>query len=472
MSEDLIWTSAYELAELYRRREVSPVEVVDAALERLHAVNGKVNAFVTVTADRAREEAQAAEKRLLVDADLPPLFGVPITVKDLTDTAGVRTTYGSVAYAEHVPTEDAIAWARLKSAGTILLGKTTTPEFGLLGVTESKLTGTTATPWDPSRASGGSSGGAAAAVAAGVGPLAWGSDGGGSIRVPSSLCGAVGLKPTSGRIPHLNNSETDSTEGPIARTVVDAALMLDVTAGPHPNDRISLPSTGDGYADAALVEGDLGGRSIAFSYDLGGQVPLDPETRRVFNAALEDLRAVGAVVEEVSISLPDAHDYFIQYWGPEYIAIADQLHAEGVEVWPLIDYVAAKARDLSPVDVSRGLRETKTEIYRAYSTVLAQHDVLVTPTTPVPAFPHAGDIGGVSVIDGQQVKHAGVALHTLTESPSHAGLPAISVPCGFTNLNLPVGLQIIGPRFADAEILAVAARYQRATNWHTRHPAL
>src|SRR5690242_3702348 len=152
MSEDLIWTSAYELAELYRRREVSPVEVVDAALERLHAVNDKVNAFVTITADQAREDALAAEKRLLVDADLPPLFGVPITVKDLTDTAGVRTTYGSVAYVDYVPSADGIAWSRLKAAGTILIGKTTTPEFGLLGVTESKLTGTTGTPWDPSRA--------------------------------------------------------------------------------------------------------------------------------------------------------------------------------------------------------------------------------------------------------------------------------------------------------------------------------
>lgn len=236
-------------------------------------------------------------------------------MKDLTDTAGVRTTYGCVAYADHVPDKDAAAWSRLKDAGTILLGKTTTPEFGFLGVTESKLTGTTGTPWDPARAAGGSSGGAAASTAAGVAPVAWGSDGGGSIRVPASLCGAVGVKPSTGRIPHLANTEPDTTEGPITRRVVDAALLLDATVGPHPLDRLSLPATGERYAEAALAAGDLSGLRIAADRGLL-HGPVDVETQRVFAAALEDLRAAGAVVEETQVEVPDPMAFAVAYWGP------------------------------------------------------------------------------------------------------------------------------------------------------------
>ena len=471
MSDDLIWTSAHELADLYRSRTVSPVEVVEAILERQAAVNPKINAFVTVTADQAREQAKQAERRLLSESELPRLFGIPITVKDLTETAGVRTTFGSVGYKDHVPTEDGIAWSRLKAAGTILIGKTTTPEFGLLGVTESRLTGTTGTPWDPSRAAGGSSGGAAAATAAGIAPLAWGSDGGGSIRVPSSLCGTVGIKPTSGRIPHNHNVETDATEGPIARHVVDAAMMLDVTVGPDPRDRIALPDTGDHYAEAALADGDLGGLRIAASHNPGG-MPIDPETRRVLNGALDDLRSAGATVDEVEIPLPDAYEYFIQYWGPEYIAIADDMHANGLDVWPLIDHMAEKARLLTPLQVSQAMREVKTRIYEAYAGIFGQYDLIVTPTTPIPAFPHAGDKGGLDVIDGRPVKYAAAALHSLTESPSHAGLPALTVPCGFTSLGLPVGMQFIGPLYADVAVISAAARYERATTWHLQHPSL
>jgi len=471
MTDDLIWKSAHELSKLYRAKEVSPVEAVEAALARLEQVEPKLNAFVTVTADQARAEARAAEQRLLGDDDLPPLFGVPITIKDLTDTAGVRTTYGCVAYADHVPDADAIAWERLKAAGTIMLGKTTTPEFGLLGVTESKLTGSTGTPWDPSRNAGGSSGGAAASTAAGVAPLAWGSDGGGSIRVPSSVCGTVGVKPTAGRIPHVGNTDPDSTEGPITRTVLDAALMLDVTVGPDPRDRIALPRTGESYAEAALAPGDLSGLRIAASVNLN-QGPVDPETRRVFFAALDDLRAAGATVEQVEIDLPPAGDFFVPYWGPEYITIVDAMTAAGIEVWPTITTLADQARTLSGIEVSDAVRGWKTRIYEAYATVFDTFDLVVSPTTPIPAFAHCGDKGGVDVIDGVQVDFPGMAFHSHTESPSHAGLPAISVPCGFTREQLPVGLQVMGPLYADAAVVAAAARYQRATTWHLRRPTL
>ncbi|MEU1163705.1 amidase [Streptomyces sp. NPDC005921] len=471
MPDDLTWLSAHELGQLYRSRKLSPVEVVGAALDRLEQVDSRLNVMVTVTAEAAREQALKAERRFASGEELPPLYGVPITVKDLTDTAGVRTTYGCVAYADHVPDEDAAAWSRLKDAGTILLGKTTTPEFGLLGVTESKLTGTTGTPWAPDHAAGGSSGGAAASAVAGVAPIAWGSDGGGSIRVPASLCGAVGVKPSTGRIPHIGNTEPDSTEGPIARRVVDAALLLDATVGPHPLDRFSLPATGEQYARAALAEGDLSGLRIAADHGLL-HGPVDRETRRVFSAALEDLRAAGAVVEETQVELPDPMEFFLAYWGTEYIPFVELMRAAELEVWPLAADIADRAARLSPADVGRTGRETKTDIYCAYAKVFADFDLLVTPTTPFPAFPHAGDVGGPATVNGQSLAEPGWHLHRLTESPSHAGLPAVSVPCGFTPAGLPVGLQIIGPQHADAAVVSAAARYERATDWWTQHPAL
>ncbi|WP_433519543.1 amidase [Nonomuraea sp. CA-143628] len=471
MSEELFWKSAWELGELYRDRKVSPVEVVDAVLERLENVNPKINAMVTVTADRAREQAKAAEERLRHEDDLPTLFGVPITVKDLTDTAGVRTTYGCQAFAEHVPEEDALAWARLKEQGVILIGKTTTPEFGLLGVTESHLTGSTGTPWDPSRNSGGSSGGAAAAVVSGIAPIAWGSDGGGSIRVPSSLCGAVGVKPSIGRIPHAHNTDTDSTEGPITRRVIDAALLLDATVGPHPLDRIALPATGENYTAAVREPGDLTGVRIAACYDLG-QGALDPEVRHVFTQALNDMRAAGAWVEEVGIHLPDTQEFFDQFSSPEYIPYADELLAAGLPVWPLITDIAARARLLTGAQVSTAMRQGKTDVYEAFLTVLDGFDIMVTPTTPITAFPHAGDYGPTVLVDDREVPPLGLFLHSMTEPPSHAGLPALSICGGFTAEGLPVGLQFIGPLYADAAVISVAARYERATTWHERHPTL
>src|SRR6516164_2629010 len=206
--ERLCWLPATALSGMYRRKEASPVEVVDAVLDRLDQVNPGINAFVTVLADQAREAARRAQEQLANGTDdLPPLHGMPVTVKDLTNTAGVRTTYGSIAFTDHVPDEDSVAWARMKAAGAILIGKTTTPEFGMLGVTESRLTGVTSNPWNPA--------------------MAWGGDGGGSIRVPASCCGVVGLKASPGRIPRGGDDEpfdTVSTVGPLTRTVADTAL--------------------------------------------------------------------------------------------------------------------------------------------------------------------------------------------------------------------------------------------------------
>jgi Asp-tRNA(Asn)/Glu-tRNA(Gln) amidotransferase A subunit family amidase len=479
VSDDrLCWIPAVELAQLYRRKQVSPVEVVDAVLDRLERVNPAVNAFVTVCADQAREAARWAEDELASGSgDQPPLRGIPVTVKDLTDTAGVRTTYGSVAFADHVPTEDSIGWARIKAAGAILIGKTTTPEFGMLGVTESGLTGTTGNPWNPAMTAGGSSGGAAACAAAGIAPLAWGSDGGGSIRVPASCCGVVGLKSSPGRIPIGGEDspfDTVTAVGPLTRTVEDAALLLSVTAGPHRGEPLSLPPQAPGEIAAALREPSVRGLRVAYSPDLGSGPVAQVVGEAVAAAARLFATSLGSQLEQVEIGLPDPIQYFLDFWTPGLAAALDDLAAQAgvdpAQLHPTTRQLAAVGRDIPATAYARTASQTRALIARAFADVFEDHDLLLAPTTPVTAFPHDPE-GGPAEIDGVPVpRWPGLNLHRLTEPPSHAGLPAVSICCGFTTEGLPVGLQIIGPPRADTAVLRAAAAYQAATAWQARRP--
>lgn len=461
---ELPWLPATELARLYRGRQLSPVEVVDAVLDRLDQVNPHINAFVTVTAELARAHAKAAERHFARRADGPALLGVPVTVKDLTDTAGIRTTYGTRLHADRVPDRDAISWERMKGAGAILIGKTTTPEYGALGITESHLTGVTSTPWDLTRVAGGSSGGAAAAVAAGIAPLALGSDGGGSIRVPASCCGVVGVKPSVGRIPVRGNYETDSTEGPLARTVADAALLLQVLSGPHADDRLSMPDTNEDFT-MAIADPKMSGLRIAYSPQLGCG-PVDPDTRREIEQALQSAEKAGAVVDLVELVLPDAEEFFVAYWGPEYLDIVEELLTPS-DSWRLIDDIAERARRLTARQVSYAFRQGRTEIYRPFATALAEHDVVIAPTTPTPAFRHPDNGSGNGADSAYRLQ---THLHRYTEPPSHAGLPALSIPAGFTPSGLPIGMQIIGGLHADATILRAAAAFEVIAPWADRRP--
>lgn len=465
--DDLIWTSATDLAALFRRREISPVEVVDAVLDRLEQVEPSINAFVTVTADAARRQAKQAEARFASGEEAPALCGIPVTVKDLTDTAGVRTTYGCRLFADHVPAADAISWERMKRAGAILIGKTTTPEFGLLGVTDSHLTGSTNNPWDLTRVAGGSSGGAAASVAAGVAPLALGSDGGGSIRVPASCCGVVGVKPSIGRIPTRDNDETDTTEGPLTRTVADAALLLQVLSGPHREDRYCLPDTREDFA-AEVAAGSMTGLRIAYSPQLGVG-PVDRDTRAVVERALAQAEAAGAHVDTVQLDLPDALEFFVAYWGPEYLTLVEETLQPAGESWALMDDVAARARKLSAPEVSSAFRATRTTMYNEFRRALTGHDVVISPTTPSPAILHS-EAGSDQASNGDGQGGPQMHLHRYTEPPTHAGLPALSIPAGFTDAGLPVGLHIIGPLHADGQILRAAAAFEAVAPWADRHP--
>ncbi len=473
MNDEIVWMAGHELVDKIRARDISPTEAVTAVLERLEEVEPAINAFVTVTGDAALAGAKVAE-RVLLDpkADLGPLHGVPITVKDLCDTAGVRTTYGSKSFSDHVPKHDAVTWSRLKAAGAILIGKTTTPEFGMLGVTDSQLTGRTSTPWATTHTSGGSSGGAAASVASGVAPFAWGSDGGGSIRVPAACCGVVGLKASRGRFPVETPWESVGTDGPITRNVRDAALLLEVAAGPDARDPLSLPASSDDWVGATIDASVIGVR-VAYSPDFG-TAEVDHEVGGIIEQALTVLRSGGAAVEQVNLALPDPIAYFQAFWTPAFAdALGEDLLSGAVDsssVHPMMLEMARQGQQLGALEYYRTATQTRGEISNGFAEVFDSFDILVTPTMPVTAFPHPGREAGPTEINGKPVSHPETDFHRLTEPPSHAGLPAITVPCGFSKEGLPVGLQFIGPRHADAAILAAAAAYESLTDWSSRRP--
>src|SRR5258705_1911418 len=308
--DDLGWLSALDLTRLIRGKEVSPVEVMTALLARIDAVNPALNAYCTVAAEEASDLASAAEIGVLTGEELGPLHGVPVSIKDLLFTRRMRTTAGSRLLADHVPEEDAVAVERLRASGAIILGKTNTPEFGHKGVTDNPLFGPTRNPWNPALTAGGSSGGAGAAVAAGLAPLALGTDGGGSIRIPASFCGIYGLKPSFGRVPQnpgFPGWEALSHTGRMPGTVRDAALMLDAIAGPDDRDRHSLPAAGRSFREAC--EGGIAGLSVAWSPDLG-YARVDPEVADLCAAAAERFESFGGHVEVVSPYSKDPHESF------------------------------------------------------------------------------------------------------------------------------------------------------------------
>jgi Asp-tRNA(Asn)/Glu-tRNA(Gln) amidotransferase A subunit family amidase len=476
-NEEVAWMPGHEMARAIKDKQLSSTEAVSAVLAQLDKVEPHINAFVTVTADEALEAAKQADARTAAGDDLPALHGVPISVKDLTATAGVQTTYGASAFKGYVPAHDDIDWARLKAAGAILIGKTTTPAFGMLGITDSDLTGKTSTPWAaPTHSSGGSSGGAAASVASGVGPFAWGSDGGGSIRVPAAFCGVVGLKSSPGRIPAGEGKwNTTAVVGPITRNVRDSALLLDVTVGPHPSMPMSLPRTGESFESAA-VNPSVKGTRIGFSLDFGS-AEVDHEVAAIVEAAVRTLEtAGGALVDSVDITVPDPIEYFGNIYGPVFAVLlemdtpAGKLKDTGLH--PAIDRIAARGREMTALDSYFTEQVTRTEILQGFLNALEGHDLVISPTTPVAGFPHPGAEAGNTHVNGKPVREAMLDFHRLTESPTHAMLPAISVPCGFTKDGLPVGMQIIGPQYADAAVIAAAAAFEAMTDWSSRRPPL
>ena len=464
--DDLCWTPATELAALIRKKKVSPVEVVDAVLARIDALNARLNAYVVVLGDEARRQAKAAERALTRrSATLGPLHGVPYSVKDLVITKGVRTTFGTPLMRDNVPTEDAPMVARMTAAGGIMLGKTNTPTFGWIGATHNLVYGVTRNPWDLEKTPGGSSGGASAAVAAGLAPLAIGTDGGGSIRIPAACTGIFGHKPSYGRIPLYPVSAAWSVShvGPMTRTVADAALMMNICAGPDERDQYSLPADGVDYLK--VVKGTLKGLRVAYTDDLGFADAVDPEVRAECARAARAFRELGCRVETVSPGWPSPREAWQEIFCGGIAARMAPYRDRKSEIEPGLLGLIEDTLTHEPTRYVQAWFD-RLAWWQHPRAFFEKYDLLLTPTIACPPF--AADAEGPDEIAGTRVDRYGWIPFTYPFNVT--GQPACSVPCGFTRAGLPIGLQIVGRRFDDATVLRAAAAFERARPWAAAHP--
>ncbi|MDB5828530.1 MAG: amidase [Variovorax sp.] len=450
---DLMECSAVELASLIRRKEVSPVDAVRAALERI-AARSELNAFITVTGEQAMDAARKAEAEVMAGGLLPSLHGIPYSVKDLTATAGVRTTMGSAIYENFVPTEDAVAVARAKAAGAILIGKTTTPEFGHKPVAEAPIFGRTLNPINPLYTPGASSSGAAVAVASGMGPLALGTDGGGSIRIPASCCGIVGLKPTLGMVPHLQVPDlfsVNSFVGPMARSARDASLLFEAIRGFDPRDPYGQGVTPHGREAPSTLRG----LKVAWLPTAGN--PVDPEVASVTQAAVRWMEGEGALVETVELDFVALEPHFL-------VVLRSMLAAR---LTPHLEKFASRLDPTLVDTVLRGQRLgavalneagfAKSRYFTMLQTLFETHDVLVSPTLSAPPLSIDTDVSGEIRIAGQPAGTVRGAWYPYTYPMNLTGHPALSMPCGTTSIGLPIGLQLAGRWYDDRYLLGIAA---------------
>ncbi len=459
MPDDIALLSAQDLIAQYRSGNLSPVEATRAALARIAAHNPTLNAFLLIDADGALAEARKSEERWRLGAPRGRLDGVPTSIKDILLTKGWPTLRGSKATPADQPwDEDAPAVARLREHGAVLIGKTTTPEFGWKGVTDSALSGITRNPWNPERTPGGSSGGAAVAVATGMGALALGTDGGGSVRIPAAFTGIFGHKPTFGRVPAypLSPFGTLAHIGPMTRTVTDAAILLGVISEPDVRDWYALPPQGAGKSmdyTAGLDRGVKGLR-IAFSPTLGGH-PVDPEIAALVAAAAHRFADLGARVEEVDPDLPDCAAPFRKHWYAGAAALLSGLNdAQRDLVEPGLRDIAAEGAAYTLLDYLAAVKQREA-IGVAMNRFHDTYQLLLTPTLPIPAFE-----AGLEQPPGAH-QDRWVDWTPFSYPFNLTRQPAASVPCGLTSAGLPAGLQIVGPLYADGLVLRAARAYEK-----------
>ena len=451
---------ATSLLQLYASRELSPVDAVEAALTAIERWNPRFNAFCLIDRDRALEDARESEIRWMRGAPIGALDGVPTSIKDLLLTKGWPTLRGSrTVNPDQNWHDDAVLVGHLRRSGAILVGKTTTPEFGWKGVTDSGLSGVTRNPWNPQMTSGGSSGGAAVAAACGMGALHIGTDGGGSIRIPASFSGIVGFKPTYGIIPRHPPSPygTVSTGGPMTRTVADAALMMDVLVQPHPLDWYALPYDGPRFRDG--LDGGVKGWRIAFSPTLSG-ARVDPEVAQLVAAAAKVFTELGATVVELPRVLEDSLTIFQNHWFAGAATVVRPLSAAQRRLLdPGLAYIAEQGARLSVLDYLEAVRarEAKGSKMLAF---FQDWDLLLTPTMPITAFAAGYDY------PPQEDRGQWTDWTPFTYPFNLTRQPAISIPCGFTKAGLPVGLQIVGPILGDHRVLRAAHAFEQIQPFH------
>ena len=467
---------ALTLAARIRAKDVSAIEVTEAVLRRMAILEPHIHAFCTPTPEVARAAARAVDARIAAGQDAGALGGVPIGIKDLVATKGILTAMGSPLYRDFIPDEDDIVVERLKAAGAVIIGKTNVPEFGYSGVGHNPVFPTTRNPWNTALTSGGSSAGSGASVAAGVAPFAIGSDGGGSVRIPSAHCGLFGIKASMGRValypgcrderyPGVSSWESLEHIGPMSRTVADAALMLNVIAGPDPRDRYSIPAADYDYIEA--TKGDIKGLRIAYSEDWG-YAAVDPEVRRVVSDAVAVFeRDLGCTVERAD---PGWEDPMQTFWAlvaadTDLVGMRRMMKGREHEMSPhLVDLLQRPWTAEEFTDARIGRQRVCNLMWR----FMAKYDLLLTPTLAVSPFPV--HMQGPEVIDGRMVRPAAWLCFTFLANMT--GQPAATIPAGFTHDGLPVGLQIIGRHLDDKTVLRASGAFERARPWADKWPAL
>jgi aspartyl-tRNA(Asn)/glutamyl-tRNA(Gln) amidotransferase subunit A len=461
---DIAYASAISLLDLYRKKTLSPVEATRLLLDRLDRLQPKLNAFCIVDGDGALAAAQESERRWHRGEPAGRLDGVPVTIKDLMLMRGFPTLRGSrLVDPDQDWSEDAPAVARLREAGAVILGKTTTPEFGWKALGDSPLTGITRNPWDLTRTPGGSSAGAAAACAAGIGPLHLGSDGAGSIRIPAAFTGIFGLKPSFGRVPAYPLSAMGLLAhiGPMARTVADAALMLTVLSEPDHRDPYALPPENTDWSDG--IEGGVRGWRIAYSPTLG-YAKVDSEIADAVTKAVRQFETLGAIVEEVDAIFPSPREALLTLWAAGAAKLLDGHSADQCAlVDPGLVATAADGARIGAVDYL-GADLVRTSVSQRMAEFHQKYDLLLTPMMPIPALPVAQDLNDPAT-----------ERHWIDWSPfsypfNLTRQPAASIPCGLTRAGLPIGLQIVGPLYADARVLRAARAFE--TTQPERRPPL
>lgn len=467
MSDICFWT-ALELRSALDRRDLSAREIAQAHLEQIERVNPAVNAVVTLVAESALAGADGVDRALAAGEAPGPLRGLPIAHKDLVETAGIRTTHGSPLWADHIPDRDDLIVERIRAAGGITLGKTNTPEFGAGSHTFNPVFGATRNPYDPTRSAGGSSGGAAAGLACGMFPIADGSDTGGSLRNPGSFNNVVGFRPSPGRVPNWPNQlgwTTLNVKGPMARTVADAALLLSAVAGPDPRAPISLEAPGSTFG--APLERDLRGLRVAWSPDLGGRVPVEPEVAAVVREAARMFADLGCEVEESCPDLAGADEVFLALRAWMFnCSFGPLIDAHPGQVKETIRWNVAQGRRLSGADLARA-EVLHTALHERMVAFFGSYDVLLLPVSQVPPFPI--ELEYPTEVAGTRMETYLDWMRSCTLI-SATGCPALSVPAGFTASGLPVGVQLVGAARADLHVLQIGHAFEQATRYGARHP--
>jgi amidase len=468
-SEPLVFRPARELAAELASRGLSAVEVMHAYLAQIERVNARVNAIVTLRpASDLLAEAAAADRKVAAGEALGPLHGLPIAIKDLSLTRGLRTTFGSKLYRNFVPTSDELYVDRVRRAGAIVIGKTNTPEFGAGSQTFNALFGATRNPYDLTKTCGGSSGGAAVSLACGMLPLADGTDLGGSLRNPASFCNVVGFRPSPGRVPRLNArlGDTLGVHGPMARSVDDLALLLSVMAGPDSRDPLSLPEPGAAFLD--VPERDHAGARVAWSERLG-RYPVERAVTEICDAARPIFAGLGCEVVDGEPDLDGVDDLFQTLRAAGYAALLGRDFERGrAQLKDTVVWNVEQGLKLEPADLERAAR-AKAALDARVAEFFAAHEFLVLPTVQVLPFPV--EVEWVRAIEGVRM-HTYVDWMATCYAISCLESPAISVPCGFSADGLPVGLQIVGRPGADLDVLAIARAFEQATRIGRRRPLI